>query len=409
MSRHTLHLSLILVSAAAALAACSGTSNSLTLDEGSGVPTQTGAGRDTYGETAGGGVPAEDEGELTPSDILDNRVVDYGAALRIASLKLVGKVPSLEQVKGLAAAADPAAYYATQIDTMLADPAFAKTQLAFWRNTFKSGGANDDGPSLEAAATFAAMTVVQDQPYTNLFTAAADTCPTYAEDTGFTAGSCGGNGPTVGVLTDPGLMAQYFAPLAFRRVRFIEETFVCSKLPVEYSNDPQPFGAGIYTGPYPVTSISGKNVDPDARIDFHDSTSTMCVNCHVTMNHAAPLFANFDDRGRYVADEMQVFLPDGNRAVRSDWLPEGEGTTWRFGKPTADLTAFGAAMAADPDVARCAVTRQWNYAFSRGNVVDDASPVPRAVSDALVQSFSADFKVKKLMRSIFTSDDFIRF
>lgn len=383
--------------------ACEGGNGSLTLPDDD--TYAVGNSRNSYGESQGGGVPIDDD-QVGPSEILDQRQIDYGAALRIASLKLIGEVPNLERIKGLEAASDKKAYFEAAIDAMLADPRFAAMQVRYWRNTFKSGGS----AKLDAAANFAAMTVVQDRPYTDLFTAQRGTCPTFDEEQGtFTAGDCAGAGPTVGVLSDAGLMQQFYAPMAFRRVRFVQETFVCSKLPVEYSTDPAPFGAGIYTGPYPVTSISGKLIDDQARVDFHDSKSTMCVNCHVTLNHAAPLFANFDEQGAYDASEIQVFLPSNDRAARTDWLPEGELTSWRFGKNAADLSAYGAAMAADPDVARCAVTRAWNYAFSRGNVVDDASPVPRAVSDGLLPAFQNGFKVKPLLRAIFTSDDFVKF
>lgn len=387
------------------LGACSGgSSNPLTTPEEE--STNVGAGRSSYGESRGGGVPAEEDVEPKPSEILDKRKIDYGAALRIASLKLVGEVPTMEQIKGLEGAADPKVFYESTLDALLADPRFASSQVKYWKDTFKSGG----NAKLDAAAHFAAKTVVEDRPYTDLLTATSGTCPTFDAAAGtFTAADCAGGGPTVGVLSDAGLMQQYFAPLAFRRVRFVQETFVCAKLPVEYSQNPTGFGAGIYTGPYELTSISGSLTDPAARVDFHDSKSTMCVNCHVTLNHAAPLFAFFDQDGAYDASEPQVFLPDEQRAELEDWLPPGEGTFWRYGKPAADLAAYGAAMAADPDVARCAVTRAWNFAFSRGNVVDDASPVPKAVSDALLPAFQSGFKVKALLRAIFTSDDFIRF
>jgi len=387
---------------------CTTDEGTLTLDDGQ---VAAGAARSGYGESAGGGVPAQDEGPASPSAVLDARTIDYASALRVASLKILGEVPSLARIKAFAAASDPKAFYEAEIDTMLADPRFATTQLRYWRNTFKTGGPNgDDGPSLEAAATFAAMTVVQDKPYTDLFTATSGTCPTFDPMTStFTPGNCTSAAPTAGILSDAGLMAQYYAPMAFRRVRFIQEAFVCSKLPVEYSPQPQQFGAGIYTGPYPVTSIQGNLVDPEARIDFHDSESTLCVNCHVTLNHAAGLFANFDDKGAYDAAEPQVRLPDNSRVKMEDFLPAGEPFSWRFGKPVTDLVSYGQAMAQDPDVARCGVTRAWNYAFSRGNVVDDASPVPKAVSDSLLASFQNGFKVKPLLRAIFTSDDFVKF
>ena len=111
-------------------------------------------------------------------------------------------------------------------------------------------------PDFDAAATFAAEVVVNDMPYTDLFTATSGTCPTFANGT-FTPKNCPGSQPTAGILTDPGSMAQYYADMAFRRVRFVQETFVCSPMPAELSGSPQPMGAGLYTSPWPFTSISG--------------------------------------------------------------------------------------------------------------------------------------------------------
>ena len=67
-------------------------------------------------------------------------------------------------------------------------------------------------------------------------------------------------------------------------------------------------------------------------------------------------------------------------------------------------------MAADPDVQRCIVTREWNYAMSRGDVVNDVAAVPSVVTDPLLQDFTQNgMKVKRLLRKIFTSDDFVKF
>ena len=45
-------------------------------------------------------------------------------------------------------------------------------------------------------------------------------------------------------------------------------------------------------------------------------------------------------------------------------------------KPVTDVPSLGAAIAADPDVQKCAVTRDWNYAMSRGDIVNDLATVP---------------------------------
>jgi hypothetical protein len=94
----------------------------------------------------------------------------------------------------------------------------------------------------------------------------------------------------------------------------------------------------------------------------------------------------------------------------TDWLPSGEATAWRFGKPVADLTALGATIADDPDFPRCVANRLWNWALSRPNVVEDAATLSDGLgsqlSDDLVQN---SWNAKRLIRNIFTSDSFVRY
>ncbi|CAN5412961.1 hypothetical protein BH09MYX1_BH09MYX1_33170 [soil metagenome] len=362
--------------------------------------------------TAGpdGGVIEPTAGELGE---LDARKTNYGEALRTASLKLVGELPSIDDVKAMDVA-DPKVAYEAKIDALLADPRFAARQIQYWRDTFKTGapGMNGNGkPDYDTAAVFATEIVVKDRPYTDMFTASSGTCPTYAGGT-FTDGNCPGNGPTAGVLTNPGLQSQYFANMAFRRVRFVQETFVCSKLPTEFTNTPKQVGSGVYTSPWDFNSITGNGNTPTPRIDFQDTSSVICANCHTTMNHQAPLFGNYDAMGAY-QNTIQVKTPSSGNPTTAlaDWLPQGQQTfAWRNGKPVTDLPSYGAAVAADPDVARCIVTREWNYAMSRGDVVNDLATVPPVVSDPLLKDFTSNgMKVKRLIRNIFTSDDFTKF
>jgi hypothetical protein len=344
---------------------------------------------------------------------LDQRQVNYGEALRTASLKLVGELPTLAQIDQLAAITDPAQQkiaYENQINAMLGDPRFAAKMITFFRNTFKTGdqGQQQQGqPSFDTAATFAAMVVVQDRPYTDLFTAASGTCPTYANGT-FTPADCQNNAPTAGVLTDPGLMAQFYANMSFRRVRFIQETFVCSAFPAEYASNTRPMGVGTYTSPWDFDSITG---GASAKINFKDTSAIICANCHTSLNHIAPLFGHFDMNGQYDAANFHVLVPvPGNpTATLSDWLPAGQQFAWRNGKTVTDIPSLGQAIAADPDVARCAVNRIWNFAMSRGDIVNDLATVPPVVTDPYVQSFSSGFKMKQLIHDVFTSDDFVKF
>jgi hypothetical protein len=364
------------------------------------------------GGVPGGGTGSGADPNANNNPNMVDRKVDYGEALRSASLKLIGELPTGADIQRIATAANEAAQkteYERQLDAMLASPKFSDRMIAWWRDTFRTGGpAMNNRPSFDTAATFAAMVVVQDRPYTDLFTATTGTCPTYANGT-FTAANCAGGAPTAGVLTDPGLMSQYFANMAFRRVRFVQETFACSKFPAEYSKTPTPMGASLYTSPWNFNSISG---GAGSRVDFRDTSSVICANCHTTMNHIAPLFANFAENGTFNANQIQVETPTvpPSRTQLTDFLPAGEQLAWRNGVTVTNLPSLGQAMANDPDVARCAVNRVWNWAMSRGDIVNDMATVPAAVTDPFVTQFTANgYKLKATIRAIFTSEDYVKF
>ena len=363
-----------------------------------------------------GGGPTQNQGGAgNPSDMtgnpnLDMRQINYSEALRTASLKLVGTLPTLDDIKGLEAAQSQKAFYEQKIDALLADPRFAAKQLQWWRDTLKTGGpAQGMKPSFDTAATFAAMVVVNDRPYTDLFTATTGTCPTYANGT-FTSANCANNAPTAGILTDPGLMSQYAANMAFRRVRFIQETFVCSKFPTEFAAQPQQMGSGVYTSPWAFASITGGQT---AKINFQDTSSVVCANCHTTMNHVAPLFAYFSDTGMYTSGQIQVKTPSAGNptSTLADWLPQGQQNfAWRNNVPVTDIPSLGQAIAKDPAIASCAVNRIWNWALSRGDIVNDLSTVPAVVTDPIVTDFTQNgYKLKRVIRNVFTSDDFVKF
>jgi hypothetical protein len=284
--------------------------------------------------------------------------------------------------------------------------------VQYFRDTFKTGMPYSPipkgAPSFDTAATFAAMVVVNGQPFTDILTAATGTCPTFANGT-FTTASCANNAPTAGVLTDPGIQAQYFEDLAFRRVRFIQEIFVCSPMPAEYSANPVAMGQSLYTSPWDFDSISG---GPTANINFQDTSAVICANCHTTLNHIAPLFAYFDVNGKYTAGTIDVQTPivPAVTSVLTDWLPAGQSFAWRNGIPVTDIPSLGQAIAADPDVTQCAVNRVWDWAFSRGDIVNDLATIPTDVTAPVVADFTANkLNLKQAIRDIFTSDDFVRF
>lgn len=369
-----------------------------------------------------GGVPGggagPGTGEEGPPVQLEQRKRDYGESLRAASLKLVGELPTLAEINSIANApneAEQKKVYEAHVDRLIADPRFASKMVDYWRDTLRTaqvGQVQMNQPNKDFAANFAALVTVEGRPYTDLFTATAGTCPTYDMATNkLTAGDCAANAgaPTAGILTDRGIMAQYFAPMAFRRARFIQETFVCAKFPTEFSEKPVSMGLTVYTNPWPFDSISGGK-EATVRVDFKDTSAVNCANCHGTMNHIAPLLANFDAAGVYNPTQIQVQVPiAGNpRANLVDWLPAGQQNfAWRFGQAVTDLPTLGAAIAKDPDVAACAVTRAWNFAFSRGDVVGDIATIPAQVTKAEVDAFKAgNFKLKDTLGRIFKSDDF---
>ncbi len=379
------------------LGACSGDSQ-----------TQGGNGPDNNGGVDAG-VADDAAPELDPFETaLEEREYDYSAALRIAALRLTGDLPTLTEIKSVAEAADQKTAYETLVTAYIADPRFANTQIDFWKNTFRMGGT----PELDTAGVLAAQLVVEGRPLTELLTATTGTCPTYDDGTGiFTAVDCDNGVPVhAGLLTHPGMNAHFTSNMAFRRVRWVQETFACTAFPAEISAQPEALSdTALYTAPWEFTSISG--IANGGDIDFLDYQSVVCANCHATMNHMAPLFGYFDDQG-VLSDDIFVPKPvEGNPPTELiDWLPAGEVTAWRVDAPAADLPALGAAMAADPRVAECSVARAWNWAMGKGDIVDTLAAVPPAVFQAQHDEFIANgYDYKTLLYRVFTSDDFVQF
>jgi hypothetical protein len=345
--------------------------------------------------------------------LLGDRVTDYNAALRIASLRLTGRLPSMADINAVANAADDAAKktaYEGLVQQYMNTPDFARQMFFFWRDTFKMG----ETAMLDTAPAFAARLAVNNGSYMDLFTATADGCPTFDANAGtFTSAECTNGGPKAGILTNPGVNAHYFGNLAFRRARFVQETFVCTKFPAEISTTATDVGgAAPYTGVWPFTSISTTTAKGGVgRIDFQDTSAVICANCHSTLNHVTPLFAYYDMNGVY---QQNISVPtplDGAPATRmTDYLPAGEELAWRLGVATPDLPALGQAIAADPAVAECGVARMWNWAMGKTDIVDTLQEVPTATIQAQLDAFKASgFKMKDMIYAVFTSDDFVKF
>jgi hypothetical protein len=343
--------------------------------------------------------------------LLGQRVLDYNAALRIAALRLTGKLPTMAEINQVAQAPDDAAKkvaYEGLIQGYMNTPEFARQMFYFWRDTFKMG----ETAALDTAPAFAARLAVNNGSYMDMFTAASDGCPTFdATAATFTSAECANNGPKAGILTNPGVNAHYFGNLAFRRARFVQETFVCTKFPAEIAAAPTDVGgAAPYTGVWDFNSISSPT-NGNGRINFQDTSAVICANCHSTLNHLTPLFANYDEDGNY---QTAIAVPtplDGAPLARlSDYLPATEKFAWRLGVETPDLPALGAAIAADPAVAECGVARMWNWALGKTDIVDTLQEVPVATIQAQVDAFKASgFKMKDMIFAVYTSDDFVKF
>jgi|JI102314A2RNA_FD_contig_123_59392_length_4338_multi_3_in_2_out_0_3 hypothetical protein len=402
LSKTTLSLAM----AMATLAGCSGG-----VDTGQKADTNASAFRDGISPTV------RDGDKLALTDL----TTDYNMALRSAALKLTGNYPTLAEIKELRDSADQPATYAARIDDYLSRPAFANQQMAFWRDTFHMGGSlsvtvngTTTPVSLETAPAFAAQLVVEGKPFNKLLTDTKGTCPTFNAATGaFTAADCTNtNGePVVGVLTDAGVHAQFYSSMAFRRNRWVQETFMCTRFPAESGGNKTQYAGGTYSAPWAITSISGSQNAAKPKIDFHDTSAVICANCHVTMNHQSPLFARFDQLGK-LTKTIQVITPVPPNPITEmvDWLPAGEGFAWRMGQPVKDLTDLGGAIAADPELPKCVSARVWNWAMSRGDIVNDqVTLTPELAAQLAGQLTTNNWNVKTLIRQVFTSPSFVRF
>ena len=370
------------------------------------VPACTSDSPGTTGDDTGSG---SGSGGDEWDQLLGTREYDYNAALKIAALRLTGDLPTMDEIVAIQNAPDMAAKkaaYEARIQDYMGRPTFTRQMVSFWRDTFKMG----ETAEMDAAPVFAAQLAVENRSYLELFTAATGNCPTVdAGLTTITAANCTGTGPQAGVITNPGAMKQYFSNFAFRRVRWVQETFDCAKFPVEISGTPQDVGgAAPYIGVWPFQSISGLST---GRVNFQDVSAVVCANCHQSLNHIAPLFANYDIMGVYKTTiSVPTPLDNAPMAQLTDYLPSTETTAWRYQVPVATLTALGGAMAADADVQKCGVARVWNWALGKTDIVDTLQEVPVETIQAQLDAFKANgFKMKDLIYAVYTADDFVKF
>ncbi|HEY4240613.1 MAG TPA: hypothetical protein VGM88_12415 [Kofleriaceae bacterium] len=367
--------------------------------------TGGGGGGDDQGSGSGSGSGTDDQWQ----QILNSRTRDYPAALRIAAIRLTGTLPTSAEINSVASATGDAqkTAYEALINQYVARPTFARQMMIYWRNTMKIGGSAD----FDTAPAFAAELTFNNGSYLDMFTKASGNCPTYDDGTmAFADAECMNGGPKAGVLTNPGVMSSFYSNFAFRRVRWVQEVFDCLRFPAEVSATPQDVGGGSpYTGVWPFNSISGTATG--GRVNFEDVTAQVCANCHTTLNHIAPLFAQYDDQGQY---QSMIVVPtplDGSPvAMLSDYLPATETTAWRYQEPAADLPTLGTKIAADTSVQACGVARMWNFALGVTDIVDTLQDVPLTTIQSQVSAFQTNgFKMRDMVVSVFTSDDFTQF
>jgi hypothetical protein len=345
--------------------------------------------------------------------------LNYEQALRSAALQLTGNYPTLAEIQQISGVTDPNAQktaYEALIDTYISRPTFASQMVNFWRDQFKMGGQLPVGATmvdLDYAPTFAASLVVNGQPISNVLTATTGTCQTFNSTNGtFTAATCPNNTNVTGVLSDAGVQAQFYSNMAFRRVRWVQETFACAKFPAETGGMSVMHPGGAYVSPWPFTSITGNNGGTQMPlVDFQSDTSIICANCHTTMNHQAPLFANFSTTG-VPMPTVQVMVPVPNTPIAkmTDWLPAGEQLSWRYMVAAKDLPTLAADIVADPVFNTCMATRIWNWVMSRPDVVNDGATLTPDLAMTLTTQLSQNNgNIKELIRSSFKSDDFVHF
>src|SRR4029079_7540717 len=129
----------------------------------------------------------------------------------------------------------------------------------WWRDIMRMGGAADgDAPSRNTAPNLAARITVEGKPFSELLTSPSNNCPEYDADArAFVDGECNSGAPVeAGVLTNPGVHYQFFGHMAFRRVRWVQETFVCTKFPAESSATPTSKNGADYVSPWPFESVA---------------------------------------------------------------------------------------------------------------------------------------------------------
>ena len=228
-----------------------------------------------------------------------------------------------------------AAYEALRRSGYMDTPDVRAADVPFWQDTLQDGRRP---PSSTPRRRSPRSSSVENRPYIDLFTATSGTCPTFDRRRGtFTAGgvreqrrrrpACS---PT------PACMTHFFGNLAFRRVRWVQETFAArSSRPRSRRRRRDVGGASPYTGVWPF--------DQHRR---HGERRPRQLPRHV-VGHLRELPLD-DEPHRAAVRELRRERRRTSRRSRcrrrstarrsrrcTDYLPAGETTAWRFGVPAA--------------------------------------------------------------------------
>ena len=343
--------------------------------------------------------------------------VDYEHALRAASIKLTGNLPSLAEIKQVRDTSDQKGEYEKLVDTYMKRPTFAAQIVDFFRDSFNNGGQrqiNGQNINMDLARRRTPRAGGEISRSPTWSRRAPNTCQTL--DTGR------------GDVHVDGLPERERGRRAHRRRRagavllehgLPSRALGAGDLRLPASSRPRPPARHAAADGRRRTPRRGRSSQsPAGRRRARASTSrttrrSSAPTATATMNHQSRRCSrNFDDAGAPMARRPQVPVPirEPDRGARRLAAGVGEDRLVAHGSPAADIPALGAAIAADPEFARCMATRVWNWALSRPDVVDDdASITPDWRRTLATELTASNWNLKPHDPSVFTSDAFVRF
>ena len=188
----------------------------------------------------------------------------------------------------------------------------------------------------------------------------------------------------VGLLTQPGLLALHAHPdqsSPIKRGIFVRERILCDELPPPPpSVDPTP--------PDPDPNLTTRE-----RFKEHTEAPT-CAQCHDKIDGLGFGLENYDQLGRYRADEHGLPVDASGTIVD----PDDAAIEGPYDGPVELATKLGQS----PQVRHCVAIMWYRYAMGRIETADDACSL-RQVTDTLDQS---DGDLHELLVSLTLSDAF---